>query len=949
MTSPVRPILYLIDGHAVAYRQYFAMQNVARRGAVMSTRAGEPTGAVLRFATILMDILEHTEAHYLAITFDRGLSGRELLYPAYKSNRAEMPEDLATQLTRIQQLTETFNIPVLALDGCEADDVMGTVTPQAEAQGVDVHIISGDRDILQLITPHVRVQLPQYGKNEDIVYDEALFREKYGLEPRQLVDLKALMGDASDNIPGVPGIGEKTATTLLQQLGALDGIYARLDTLKEGVRQKLIQGKDSAYLSRTLAQIKQDLPLTLDLNACVASDFDFDIVDELFAELEFRSLRDRLHKLRQQSSQARAASSALEAADVVNTVIVNDAASLEALANTLNNASAIVWDVETTGIDQMAAELVGIALSVDGKTGYYVPVGHKGAGAGTLFEEPAEKQLPLETVMEALRPPLTNPAIPKVAHNASFDLVVMRRYGIDVAPIVFDSMIAEWVNDPLSRFLGLKNLVRDRLNVVMTEITDLIGTGKKQKLMSEISIEQVAPYAAADAALTYQLYLEEPAPPIKLQHKSLRAELREKNQQELFEKLEIPLIPVIGTMEQTGVFLDIPYLRDMSVRLEKDLKALEERIYSLTGQPPFNINSTRQLNEVLFDKLKLSAEGLKKTTQGFSVDVNTLDALRDAHPVIPVILEYRELAKLKSTYVDTLPELVNPKTGRVHTSYNQTGASTGRFSSSNPNLQNIPIRTEIGREVRRAFIAPEGSVLLSVDYSQIELRVMAHISQDETLLAAFRQGQDIHRATAAAVFGITPEEVNDEQRTFAKRVNFGLMYGMGAFRLTRESNLTLAEAERFIETYFQRIPGVKRYIHETEAMAHKTGYVQTLMGRRRYFPQLMRGNLNSQAAQAELRAAINMPIQGTAADILKLAILKLHRVLTQNQERARIILQVHDELVLEVPQEDLSRLSQVVVEVMESPYPETLSEKQKVPVVASAEYGQNWRDMTKVG
>ncbi|MCU0511077.1 MAG: DNA polymerase I [Anaerolineae bacterium] len=946
MTASARPVLYLIDGHAVAYRQFYAMQNVARRGGVMSTRAGEPTGAVLRFATILMDLVEqeHSTAHYLAVTFDRGLSGREALYPAYKNNRADMPADLVTQMKRIQQVTEAFNIPVLALEGCEADDVMGTIAPQAQAAGLDVHIITGDRDILQLLTPHVRVQLPQRG-DDDLVFDEATFRGRYdGLEPRQLVDLKALMGDSSDNIPGVKGIGEKTATGLLQQYGTLDNIYAHLGDIKEALRQKLIDGQEAAYLSRTLAQIKQDLPLTLDLNACRARDFNAQTVDTLFAELDFRSLRDRLGRLKHTAPAQTPDASPLTAADFVQTVIVRDAAGLAALVQTLNAATAIVWDVETTGLDQMAADLVGIALAVDGLTGYYIPVGHTGAGSGTMFADPAPDQLPLATVIEALRPPLTSPHIAKIAHNASFDLVILRRYGLDVTPVVFDSMIAEWVCDPLSRFLGLKNLVRRQFNLTMTDIEALIGKGAKQKSMAVVPVEDAAPYAAADAALTCQLYLASPTPPLRLQpgENALRATLAATDTQNIFGTLEMPLIPVIADMEQAGVLLDLPYLAQMSQVMERDLRGLEERIYQLAGQS-FNINSPKQLNEVLFEKLKLSVQGLKKTTQGYSVDVNTLDALHDAHPVIPVILDYRELAKLKSTYVDALPALVNPRTGRVHTRYNQTGTSTGRFSSSNPNLQNIPIRTASGRAIRRAFIAPPGQVLLAVDYSQIELRVMAHLSQDATLLAAFRRGQDIHRATAAAVFGIDPEAVTDEQRGFAKRVNFGLMYGMGAFRLARDSELTLAEADQFIKTYFQQMPGVERYIKETEDRARSLGYVETLLGRRRYFPQLQQGQLNSQAAQAELRAAINMPVQGTAADILKRAMLNLHAALRAGGEPARMILQVHDELVLEVPEDHLERISRLVVDIMEQAY--TLD----AALVANAESGPNWLEMTRVG
>jgi DNA polymerase-1 len=597
----------------------------------------------------------------------------------------------------------------------------------------------------------------------------------------------------------------------------------------------------------------------------------------------------------------------------------------------LNKAQTIVWDVETTSVDQMTAELVGIALSVDDKIGYYVPVGHIAQGAGTLFEEPVAQQLPLQDVLDAIRPALTNSDIAKIAHNASYDMTVMHRYGVDVAPVAFDTMIAEWVCDPISSNLSLKKFARNVLNITMQEIDELIGKGKNQRSMAEVTVEDVAPYAAADAVVTHRAY------------KYLQTQLRQLDKHDIFGKLEVPLIPIIVAMQEAGTLLDRDFLSDMSTRLTQEIHALEEMVFAESGgYGTFNINSPKQLNEVLFETLKLPVDGLKRTSHGYSTDAVTLEALQDAHPIIGLITKYRELTKLKSTYVDALPELIHPQTGRVHTSYNQTGTSTGRFSSSNPNLQNIPIRTELGREVRRAFIAPPDHVLLAVDYSQIELRIMAHISDDVALIEAFNQGQDIHRATAAAVFSVEPADVTYEQRSFAKRVNFGLMYGMGAFRLARDSDLTLADAEHFITTYFERFPGVKRYMDETEQLAIEKGYVQTLMGRRRYFPTLKERGMKGNQARAELRAAINMPIQGTAADILKVAMIHLHRELANSPLQARMILQVHDELVLEVPKAELDETIILVTDIMQSAF------ELKVPLIANAEYGENWRDMQDV-
>jgi DNA polymerase-1 len=614
-------------------------------------------------------------------------------------------------------------------------------------------------------------------------------------------------------------------------------------------------------------------------------------------------------------------------------VIVRDETELKKLVDRLNKASAIVWDVESTSIDQMKAELVGIALATDGETGYYIPVGHVAQGAGTLFEEPTAKQLPLKMVMDALREPLTNPDIPKYAHNAAYDLVVTERHGINVRPVRFDSMIAEWLLDPTSRFLGLKSFAAQYLNVYMTPITDLIGTGKKQKKISEVPVEEVAPYAAADAAITFRAV------------EQLRPRLKESELLELYESLELPLISVIASMEQAGVALDVPHLRDMSKRLDEQLQAIERHVFDLSdGYGEFNINSPKQLNEVLFDKLNLPAQGLKRTSQGYSTDVVTLQRLQEdtKHPIVDSIIEYREISKLKSTYVDALPELINSHTGRLHTSYNQTGTTTGRLSSSNPNLQNIPIRSELGREVRRAFIAPEGRLLLAVDYSQIELRVLAHVTGEETLLEAFAQDQDIHAATASAVFGIPLEAVTYQQRDFAKRVNFGILYGMGPFRLARDSDLTLAEATDFIERYFKRLPKVNEYIQSTRQRVPQTGFVETLLGRRRYFNALQSTQTSRNVIEAELRAAVNMPIQGTAADIMKQSMIDVHQALTSEKADALMILQVHDELVFEVPEDDAQRICDLVINVMQSAY------KLDVPLKANAQFGKNWRDMQKL-
>jgi DNA polymerase I len=918
-----RPMFYLIDGHALAYRQYFALPLAG-----FSTRSGEPTNAVYGFARTLMDILQKEKPQYIAVSFDKGLSGRDELYGEYKGTREKMPSELVTQMKRINELVEAFNMPILAKKGYEADDVIGTVVPQAEAQGVQIRIVTGDRDILQLLTEHTTVQLPRKGE-ADVVFDVPKFKEEYGLEPWQLVELKALIGDTSDNIPGVKGVGEKTATKYLQQYTDIDTLYAHLDEIKGAAQTKLIDGKESAYLSKTLATIKRDVPIKLDLEACQAHDYDARKVDELFSELEFRSLRDRLPRPQEQltlfdvgtvSELPVVAEPALPPPDI-QTVIVQDDHTLRELVAILEAATEISFDTETTSIDHMAADLVGISLAVDGDTGYYIPVGHRNG-----------EQLPLQTVLDALRPALTHPKIPKYGHNAGYDLVILQRYGIDVAPIGFDTMIAEWICTPDSKFLGLKNLARQELDVHMTEISDLIGSGKKQITMDHVSIEKAAPYAAADAAITHRL----------VHH--IRPKVEAEQLISLYNTLEMPLIPVIAAIERAGVVLDTQFLSEYSVELGEKL-AVQEQVIHIEAGGYFNINSPKQLNEILFKRLGLPTKGLRKTTHGYSTDATVLEELKQHHPIVERILEYREISKLKGTYVDALPALINPHTGRVHTSYNQTGTTTGRISSNNPNLQNIPIRTELGREIRRAFVAPEGMKLLGVDYSQVELRILAHISQDATLLEAFAQGQDIHAATAAAVYNVPIEQVSKEQRMFAKRVNFGLIYGMGAFRLAQDSELTLAEARDFIKTYFARLPGVEEYLKSIKAKARREP-IETLFGRKRTFNVLMNSGRGTGSdmvqVNAEERVAINMPIQGTAADIMKRAMIDLYYALAKQRLNGHMILQVHDELVLEVPEDELAETRNLVVKTMENAY------KLDAPLRANAQYGDNWRDMMPI-
>ena len=923
----------LIDGHALAYRMYFALPMES-----FTTKEGEPTNATFGFARMLLDlILADAPPKYLAVSFDTGATFRDELYAEYKGTRDKMPDELDVQITRIKQVVRALNIPILECNGFEADDVLGTIARQMAGR-VPIHIITGDRDLLQLVDDNTRVELPtrKPGGSPE-VYDADGVVAKLGVRPEQVVDYKALVGDVSDNIPGVKGIGEKTAVKLLAEYGTLANLYAHLDDIKGALRQKLVEGENAAQLSYDLARIVTDAPVTVQLEDCHTRDFNAADVITLFRELEFRSLTNAL-VARMEPAELPQTIAAGEAARKTEVIVVRDATALAEMVARLEAAEWISFDVETDSLERMLAGIVGICLAVEPPVAYYIPTGHvvgasqADSGQMNLFADgavPAPGQLPLAQVLDAIRPAMTNPAIRKVAHNAKFDCMILSRHGLDVSPVAFDTMIAEWLADPATKHKGLKDLARHRLGAEMTDIVSLIGRGKTQVTFAQVPIETAAPYGAADADMTLRLM------PL-LQH-----ELEEKGLTRLLD-LEMQLLPVLADMERIGVRIDVDFFRHMSQDLAAALLRLEGTIYEIAGEP-FNINSTQQLSDILFGKLHLPREGLKKIASGhYSTAADVLDGLRaaDKSGIVAAIIEHRELTKLKGTYVDALPQLINPNTGRLHTSFSQIGAVTGRLASSNPNLQNIPIRSEVGQKMRRGFISEPGWVFLSADYSQVELRILAHISQDETLLESFRNDRDIHTTTAAAVYGIPPETVTRNQRNFAKRVNFGLIYGMGSYRLARESGLTAGEAETFVKKYFAQFPGVERYLEETRIKARTDGYVETLFGRRRYFP-VFKSPMNSANRQAVMRAereAVNHPIQGTAADIIKIAMVRLHEQL-RGRYQARMLLQVHDELLLEMPLEEVEAVRPLVIDIMCNAY------ELDAPLRVEAETGANWLEL----
>jgi DNA polymerase-1 len=935
------PTLYLIDGHALAYRMYFAL-TAGSSSQRWQTSTGEPTAGIYGFARELIRILEQERPEYLAVAFDVGKTFRDDIFPEYKGTREKMPDDLRPQIDRIRQMVDAFNMPRLEMEGYEADDVLGSIAKIAAEQGLGVKIVTGDRDLLQLVNERTAVYLA--GDNQTYITDADVIK-KLGVRADQVVDYKAIVGDTSDNIPGVKGVGEKTAIALLEKFGTLDAIYQNLDQVENRWKGKLEASKESAYMSYNLALIRTDLKITLDLEHAKVKAFDGAALEEFFKEMEFRTLLTKIPAISSgmiASPQATAPSSIKPAKSAktksgqfsmfvnepqiiraatpqtsnIEVVIVDTQDKLSDLAKELGKAKIISFDTETTSTEEMQAEIVGISLAIKAGQGYYIPVGHTSGD-----------NLPIKKVIAALAPSMTDAKIGKVAHNAKYDYIMLARYGLVVTPLTFDTMLAEFIIDPASRNLGLKNLVHTRLGEEMTHIEELIGKGKNQLSMADVAIEAAANYAAADAENTLRLM------PI------MQKELERVNGTNILTEIDLPLTPVLAEMEMTGVLIDVPFFKKMSGELGIRLKEFEKQIFSLVGKE-FNLNSPQQLSEALFTYLRLEPpdKGRKTATGFYSTAADVLEALIGKHPAIDLILNYRELAKIKSTYLDALPPAVDSVTGRVHTSYNQIGAVTGRLSSNNPNLQQIPIRTEEGRRVRNGFIAEKGSVLLSVDYSQIELRIVAHMAGDEAMLAAFNTGEDIHATTAAAIYSVENDAVNKDMRRHAKAINFGLIYGMSAFGLTRSTELTLAEAEEFVKTYFKKFPGVKKYLDETRKLTAEQGYVETLLGRRRYFPALQ-GKINVQMKNREEREAINAPIQGTAADIMKIAMLKIPSAIKAAGLKAKMLLQVHDELVLECPKDEMEKTAHLVQETMANAYP------MSIPLSTEARAGRSWGEM----
>jgi len=941
--------IMLVDGNALVHRAFHAVPP-------LTTSKGELVNAVYGFASMLLKVAAEVRPQYAAVAFDRAApTFRHQEYEQYKAQRVRTDEGLYPQFARVHQLVDVLGIPAFEMDGYEADDVLGTLSRQAAEISLPAIIVTGDNDALQLVGPLVTVITPRRGFSETLTYDEQAVRERFGLSPSQLPDFKALVGDQSDNIPGVSGIGEKTAQKLISQFGSLEGLFVHLDELDPKLRARLEGQREQAFHSLHLVTIVRDVPIQLDLETCRFGAYDRSRAMSLLRELEFRSLVGKLpatsdpvtptnfsapeliavtsasqmplfptdEAVAEPTEEATPAAAKLGlrvrptagairgAYDVVTT-----ADELDALVSELSLSNGFAIDLETTSKDAMKADLVGFSFATQPGSAWYVPVGH----------EAADGQLPIRQVIGRLRPVLEGETVAKYAHNAKYDMTVLRHYGVRLDGLTFDTMLASYVLESGQRAHNLKDLAWARLGVEMTPITDLIGKGKAQITMAEVPVSQAAAYAGADADMTLRLA------------RLLEPELRQDQLWHLFADVEMPLVPVLADMEIAGVAVDVDYLLSMSRDFRRRLDELEQQIWKAAGHR-FNINSTQQLGAILFEELRLPAA--KRTKTGYSTDVEVMEGLRGAHPIIQMILDYRQISKLKSTYVDALPQLVNPRTGRVHTSFNQTGTETGRLSSSEPNLQNIPTRTELGRDVRRAFITGRPhTLLLAADYSQIELRILAHITHDPKLVEAFQADEDIHSATASEIFAVPMDTVTPEMRRFAKTVNFGIIYGMSDYGLSSRAGLSRQEASEYIARYRQKYPRVWEYLEQTKRQAAEHGFVSTLLGRRRRLPEI--NSPNRQVKMAAERMAINMPIQGTAADIIKLAMIRLHRKLRELSSSSQLILQVHDELVLEVPEAEIEDVKALVRETMESAMP------MSVPLKVGIEAGQNWRDLRPI-
>lgn len=931
--SPL-PRLAILDGNGIIHRAWHAFKEP-----LTVRKTGEVVTAVYGMTNTLLKMIDDLHPTYVVMAMDLGRPRRADHMETYKANRAATDTDLRSQFERCRQIVKAFNIPIYEAEGWEADDVLGTLADQARDKGVEIFLVSLDSDIAQLVDPDVKLFMYRLYQRDTVIYDEAGVETRYGVRPPQIADLKALKGDSSDNIPGIPGVGEKTAAKLIQQFGSVEALYENLSLVQPAKLQApLQQYEEQVRLSKRIATIERDAPVQLDLEASRLRRYDRDAVATLLRDLEMRSLVDRLPEPELggespvEGKQLRLGEESPPPTAIESYETVLAEADLRRMVAEVRSAGQFAFDAEGSAWHPLWGTTVGISIATPSRHAWYIPLGHSHADDGM--------QLPLQTVMDAVRPLFIDPSLHKTAHDAKHDMEVLANDGVWTEGVDFDTYIAAFVlgsgrGDMVSEAEGtgtrgasnltLEALAHDRLRLDIDPLAKLTGTGVKKISPADVSLQPAAQLMAEHAGTAI------------LVRDALEKELREQQLYDLFRDIEMPLVPVLTRMELTGIALDGGELREMAVELGEELRQVEARIYDAVGHE-FNIGSPQQLGQILFFELNLPKP--RKTKTGYTTDAATLEGLRGAHPAIDLILEHRQLGKIKSTYIDALPGLVNPKTGRVHTTYNQTGAATGRLSSNNPNLQNIPVRTDLGKRVRRAFIARDVEPdphLLAADYSQIELRIMAHYAQDPGLIEAFRNDEDIHTTTAAEVMGVPRDQVTPDMRRLAKVVNFGLIYGLSEYGLATRTELSREEAGAFIRTYFAKFPAVQDYIRRSLEETRRRGYAETLAGRRRYLPEIRSPNI--QVRQAAERMAMNMPIQGLAADIIKIAMIRIQAELDRRQLRSRMLLQVHDELIFEAPSAELDELRGVVTELMPSAMELT------VPLKVEVKVGRNWGEM----
>ena len=887
--------LIIIDGTAFVYRAFFGTRQQ------LTNSQGQPTAAILSFTRSLLKLLEE-DNEYIAICFDRGgKSKRDQLYAAYKADRPQTPDALISQFPYVRQIVEALGIPTVEMDDYEADDVAGTLARQAEAAGFDVLIMTNDKDMLQLISPKIKVHRvnPRGGYE---IYDAAACKRRYGIEPYQIPDYLALTGDNVDQIPGVSGIGEKTSPKLLAEFGTVETLLKHLGEVPKRLRAKLEAGKDDALLSKKLATLETALELSITPEGYKIGDRNSEALLTLFRELEFHSLVDQITTDQE-----------IPKPDT-NYQMITDATDLNRLVEKLRENVEFSVDLETTSPNPIDAHIVGIAITTAQHEGYYIPI------LNSLLDAPSLP--PQDQVLAFLRPVLENATYQKVGQNIKYDLKVFKRYGINLKGISFDTMVASALLHPASSSHSLDDLAFTHLSHRMIPIKDLIGIGSKQITMDLVPLPQITEYACEDVDITLQL------------KGKFESELRAEGLTDIFRNIEIPLVPVLADMELTGIQVDGDYLKQLSQKFQERLDQKMDQIYAEAGQE-FNINSPKQLGQILFEELDLPKNLTRRTKTGYSTNIRVLQRLAPHHPLPELILEYRSFAKLKSTYTDALVGLINSDTGRIHTSFHQAGVRTGRLSSSDPNLQNIPVRTTEGREIRRAFVASDDDhVLIVADYSQIELRILAHLSGDDHLREAFGQDLDIHAQSASLIFGLPPDEIDADMRRQAKTMNYGIIYGVGAFRLSNELQIDFGEAQQLIDNYFQTYAGVRKYFDRIVAEAQEQEYVTTLLGRRCYVPEIQAADRNTQ--EFGKRVAINAPMQGTAAELIKLAMLGIHDYLTKNDKRTKLLLQVHDELVLEAPKSEQTEILTEIKRLMENAC------QIDVPIKVDIHAGTNW-------